>query len=157
MIVTILSRFVTFADPIQELWIDSSLSGFGEKQVVEFQTDLRWMRYFAVISRLHFVEGMCACPTYSLWNAWQCNMFLGNEINVNFIRTPLVICLLLWWSHISFIHTLSHSLALYSVLSYFFISCRGNPWIGSGDQPEKDKHARDIPFLDKYSMERWEV
>ena len=34
---------------------------------------------------------------------------------------------------------------------------RGNPWIGSGDQPEKDKHARDIPFLDKYSMERWEV
>ncbi|XP_020626918.1 general transcription factor IIH subunit 4-like isoform X1 [Orbicella faveolata] len=33
----------------------------------------------------------------------------------------------------------------------------GNPWIGSGDQPEKDKHARDITFLDKYSMERWEA
>ncbi|KAJ7377427.1 General transcription factor IIH subunit 4 [Desmophyllum pertusum] len=33
----------------------------------------------------------------------------------------------------------------------------GNPWIGSGDQPERDKHARDIPFLDKYSMERWEA
>ena len=34
---------------------------------------------------------------------------------------------------------------------------RGNPWIGSGEQPERDKHARDIPFLDNYSMERWEV
>ena len=33
----------------------------------------------------------------------------------------------------------------------------GNPWIGSVDQPEHDKHARDIPFLDKYSLERWEV
>jgi len=39
-------------------------------------------------------------------------------------------------------------------LSFIF---SGNPWIGSGDQPEKDKHARDITFLDKYSMERWEV
>lgn len=41
-----------------------------------------------------------------------------------------------------------------SILSFMF---SGNPWIGSGDQPEKDKHARDITFLDKYSMERWEV
>ncbi|PFX27254.1 General transcription factor IIH subunit 4 [Stylophora pistillata] len=32
----------------------------------------------------------------------------------------------------------------------------GNPWIGSGEQNERDKHARDIPFLDNYSMERWE-
>ena len=42
-----------------------------------------------------------------------------------------------------------------SVILSFILS--GNPWIGSGDQPEKDKHARDITFLDKYSMERWEV
>ena len=39
----------------------------------------------------------------------------------------------------------------------FSFDFRGSPWIGSGDQPERDKHARDIPFLDKYSMERWEV
>ena len=43
------------------------------------------------------------------------------------------------------------------VLFFFSFDFRGNPWIGSGDQPERDKHARDIPFLDKYSMERWEV
>lgn len=40
---------------------------------------------------------------------------------------------------------------------FFSFDIRGNPWIGSSDQPERDKHARDIPFLDKYSMERWEV
>ena len=33
---------------------------------------------------------------------------------------------------------------------------RGQPWTGAGSLSE-DRHGRDIPFLDSYAKERWEV
>ena len=38
----------------------------------------------------------------------------------------------------------------------YTIACSGKPWIGSG-QLTTDKHARDVPFLNTYAKERWEV
>ena len=38
----------------------------------------------------------------------------------------------------------------------YLISFSGKPWIGSG-QLTTDKHARDVPFLNTYAKERWEV
>ena len=32
----------------------------------------------------------------------------------------------------------------------------GSPWTGAGAM-NPDKHAKDLTFLDSYSMERWEV
>ncbi|CAG2237501.1 general transcription factor IIH subunit 4-like [Mytilus galloprovincialis] len=32
----------------------------------------------------------------------------------------------------------------------------GNPWTSGGEQLAPDKHSKDIPFLDKYALERWE-
>ena len=43
-------------------------------------------------------------------------------------------------------------------LSFFPLnySFRGTPWVGNKDLTV-DKYAKDIPFLDKYALERWEV
>lgn len=38
----------------------------------------------------------------------------------------------------------------------FIIHDSQKVWIGGGAVPP-DKHKKDVPFLDKYAMERWEV
>lgn len=40
---------------------------------------------------------------------------------------------------------------------YFVFYYRGSPWTGGGGTLPVDKYAKDIPFLDKYATERWEV
>jgi hypothetical protein len=47
----------------------------------------------------------------------------------------------------------SGSLHVYPLFFSFF---RGNPWTGAEQLPP-DKHSKDIPFLEKYALERWEV
>lgn len=42
-----------------------------------------------------------------------------------------------------------------TTLLFYFV--RGNPWTSGGEQLAPDKHSKDIPFLDKYALERWEV
>ena len=40
----------------------------------------------------------------------------------------------------------------------FTFHCRGSPWVGrSISALGPDKNSKDIDFLDKYAMERWEV
>lgn len=41
-------------------------------------------------------------------------------------------------------------------MSSFLFYFRGNPWTGAEQLPP-DKHSKDIPFLEKYALERWEV
>lgn len=44
----------------------------------------------------------------------------------------------------------------YLSINYYYYLNRGKQWNVCANL-EKDKHARDVKFLDNYAMERWEV
>ena len=44
------------------------------------------------------------------------------------------------------------------IIETLFYTFSGSPWTGRGAAPlPPDKNSRDIEFLDKYALERWEV
>lgn len=42
-------------------------------------------------------------------------------------------------------------------IKHVYLYCRGMDSQFTGGPLPPDKHAKDVPFLDKYALERWEV
>lgn len=63
---------------------------------------------------------------------------------------------------IKLIHSCNLVYKILTVVMWFvylpFVYCSGDPWTGRGVAAlPPDKNSRDVEFLDKYAVERWEV